>query len=244
MTMQPYTKEEIYSIIEKGPTPFDSLIKGKSRKVTPEKQSVRESCNGLINEGLVLLVNIGIYRYYILNTEEAKRVAILQQIEENSRYDKGTGCIVWRGTYDSKRGPVMNQKLANPASAVNVRRWIYSDSTGRELKDGTDSVGMRSQCVHGCINKDHMTHHIVNESTSNRKIMGEVRSLLREEEDGLNVSTIAKLIRSDTETVRDALKAMPDAYIDRYEAANRGKYASVWCVVKVPEHCPHPKLAA
>ena len=41
--------------------------------------------------------------------------------------------------------------------------------------------------------------------------------------------------------VRTSLQAMPDAYTDRWQPARRGQFARVWCVVQVPENCPHPK---
>lgn len=244
MAVKPYTKGEILSIIERGPVQFNALLKGAAKKMTAERIAVREACDELIECGLVLLINISLHRYYILNTEDAKRAAVQQQIDENSRYDRGTGCIVWLGTIDSKRGPVMNQRLVNPASATNIRRWIYSDSTGRDLLEGHDSIRMRSQCVDGCINKDHMSHMIVNEMSANRGIMREVRELLRREEDGLTIPVIAQLIRSDSETVRKALKAMPDVYIDRYLPPKLGRYPAVWCAVQVPEHCPYPTKQA
>ena len=37
-----------------------------------------------------------------------------------------------------------------------------------------------------------------------------------------------------------ALRAMPDAYIDRWERTDKGQCAAVWCVIEKPEDCPKP----
>ena len=40
--------------------------------------------------------------------------------------------------------------------------------------------------------------------------------------------------------IRRTLKALPDAYIDRWESAPRKAYKAIWCVQLPPEDCPHP----
>jgi hypothetical protein len=69
----------------------------------------------------------------------------------------------------------------------------------------------------------------------------EIRELLRENPDGLTMSQILNEFPDRTLcNVRKSLKALPDAYIDRWESAPRKAYKAVWCVVIPPEDCPHP----
>lgn len=74
-----------------------------------------------------------------------------------------------------------------------------------------------------------------------------LRKHLRSEQyaDGLTSAQLSLLVGSSPKRVNDALRIMPDAYIDRWVksvAANgqTRRYAAVWCVVEVPEHCPKP----
>lgn len=68
----------------------------------------------------------------------------------------------------------------------------------------------------------------------------EVRALLRGHEDGLSASSIADAMAVDQSIVRNALRVMPDCYIDRWVKPRRGPWAAIWCAVPVPEHCPRP----
>jgi hypothetical protein len=68
-----------------------------------------------------------------------------------------------------------------------------------------------------------------------------IRELLREVEDGLTATEIAKRIASDPRAIIASLKCMPDAYIDRWTAASyQKKHSAVWCVVTPPANCPKP----
>lgn len=59
--------------------------------------------------------------------------------------------------------------------------------------------------------------------------------------DGLTIAELHTLTgRSDT-VIRRSLESMPDAYIDRWGEKVRGQYPAIWCVVTVPENCPHPE---
>jgi predicted ArsR family transcriptional regulator len=69
-----------------------------------------------------------------------------------------------------------------------------------------------------------------------------IRALLREDLDGLTAGEIADKLELKTDSVRNALLNMPDAYIDRWLAARQGKREeAVWCVVIPPENCPKPE---
>jgi hypothetical protein len=69
----------------------------------------------------------------------------------------------------------------------------------------------------------------------------EIRALLRANPDGLTLKQIVDEFPQRTlVNVRRSLKALPDAYIDRWESAPRKAYKAVWCVVIPPEDCPHP----
>lgn len=69
-----------------------------------------------------------------------------------------------------------------------------------------------------------------------------LREVLHQHSDGLEIGQLSDMLGSNRFKVRDALQKMPDAYIDRWhkEPGSRGRYASVWCVVEVPENCPMP----
>lgn len=58
--------------------------------------------------------------------------------------------------------------------------------------------------------------------------------------DGMTTKQLALLVNSCPRDITRALKAMPDAYVDRWTGPERGQWAAVWCVVEVPEDCPKP----
>lgn len=69
----------------------------------------------------------------------------------------------------------------------------------------------------------------------------DIRELLRAHDDGLTVAQLSRGLGISTDSARQALENMPDAYVDRYLAPVRGQYPAVWCVVVPPPNCPHPK---
>lgn len=153
-TIIPMTKAQILERIAKGPTTFEELAIAKNSQ-HKARTTARRLCNELSDEGAVLQIFIGPYRYFILNTEEGKRQAIVQQIEENSRKDAETGCTVWTGYTEEVRGPAMRQSLIHPSKPVSVRRWLFADLTGKPLSRG-DVVRMKSRCAADCIDPAHM----------------------------------------------------------------------------------------
>lgn len=68
-----------------------------------------------------------------------------------------------------------------------------------------------------------------------------VRVALRGVPDGMTLEEISALLNRPESNVRKVLKAMPDAYIDRWEVAPRGQYKAIWCVVTPPKDCPRPE---
>ena len=68
----------------------------------------------------------------------------------------------------------------------------------------------------------------------------DIRQLLREHPDGLDLKTIAERVERSEENVRKLLKDMPDTYIDRWQTTSQKSYSAVWCVVVPPDNCPHP----
>ncbi len=69
----------------------------------------------------------------------------------------------------------------------------------------------------------------------------EIRALLRANSDGLTLEQIVWAVKRDKANVKKNVRAMPDAYIDRWEAVPRRQYAAVWCVVVPPDDCPRPE---
>ena len=68
-----------------------------------------------------------------------------------------------------------------------------------------------------------------------------IRGMLREHADGLTAGWLAEFLSLHVASVRKALNGMPDAYIDRWTKAPKGKaYEAIWCVVVPPENCPKP----
>jgi hypothetical protein len=71
-----------------------------------------------------------------------------------------------------------------------------------------------------------------------------IRELLRRHPDGLTIREILEALPQlkDQKAARKALGNMVDAYIDRWQLPERarGQFASVWCVVQVPDYCPYP----
>lgn len=69
----------------------------------------------------------------------------------------------------------------------------------------------------------------------------EIRALLRAHSDGLTLEQIVWAVKRDKANVKKTIRAMPDAYIDRWETAPRKQFAAVWCVVVPPDDCPRPE---
>lgn len=66
-----------------------------------------------------------------------------------------------------------------------------------------------------------------------------IRRVLREHPDGLTVKQLEAYTGFDTGSLRQALKIMPDCYIDRWLMC-KNQWGAVWCAVVVPENCPKP----
>ena len=69
----------------------------------------------------------------------------------------------------------------------------------------------------------------------------EVRQLLRDNPDGVDVGTIANRVDREPSNIRKLLSTMPDAYIDRWVRQNGNPPTAIWCVVVPPENCPKPE---
>ena len=69
----------------------------------------------------------------------------------------------------------------------------------------------------------------------------EIRALLRAHSDGMTLEQIVWAVKRDKANVKKIIRAMPDAYIDRWETAPRKQFAAVWCVVVPPDDCPRPE---
>jgi hypothetical protein len=67
-----------------------------------------------------------------------------------------------------------------------------------------------------------------------------IRKALRDT-DGLTIAELQKLTGRTDVVIRRSLESMADAYIDRWGEKVRGQYPAIWCVVTVPENCPHPE---
>jgi len=67
-----------------------------------------------------------------------------------------------------------------------------------------------------------------------------IRALLHQNPDGLMVSEIAKALGVKNDSIKVALRAMVDTYVDRWVKLRNAPMAAVWCAVEVPPSCPKP----
>jgi hypothetical protein len=57
----------------------------------------------------------------------------------------------------------------------------------------------------------------------------------------MTVKEIAEYLSRASDSIYNALKAMPDSYIDRWtEAQYQAPAEAVWCVIVPPKDCPKP----
>ena len=68
-----------------------------------------------------------------------------------------------------------------------------------------------------------------------------IRALLRQNPDGLMVSEVAKALGVKNDSIKVALRAMVDTYVDRWVKLRGSPMAAVWCAVEVPPNCPKPE---
>lgn len=68
-----------------------------------------------------------------------------------------------------------------------------------------------------------------------------IRALLKKHYYGLTRQEISDILDIGVANVRKAILGMPDVYVDRWQMGKRKAYQKVYCVVHVPEDCPHPK---
>jgi hypothetical protein len=67
-----------------------------------------------------------------------------------------------------------------------------------------------------------------------------IRKLLHHYHDGLTSLEISERLELKPDSVRNALKDMPDTYIDRWHPVANEPPHAVWCAVVPPEDCPRP----
>ena len=67
-----------------------------------------------------------------------------------------------------------------------------------------------------------------------------IRRMLHQYHDGLTSIEIAERLELKPDSVRNALKEMPDTYIDRWKPVAHEPPHAVWCAVVPPEDCPKP----
>jgi len=70
----------------------------------------------------------------------------------------------------------------------------------------------------------------------------QIREMLKDSTDGMTARELAIKLPIQRASINCALKKMPDAFIDRWEKAVRGRYRAVYCLADVPEDCPYPKV--
>jgi hypothetical protein len=68
-----------------------------------------------------------------------------------------------------------------------------------------------------------------------------IRELLLRAEDGLTVKQLEQLLQSPDKSLQKTMPNVWGVYIDRWQPAPRGQFASVWMCVNVPDNIPSPK---
>ena len=68
-----------------------------------------------------------------------------------------------------------------------------------------------------------------------------IRKMLHQYHDGLTPIEIAERLELKPDSVRNALRDMPDTYIDRWKRVHHEPPHAVWCAVVPPEDCPRPR---
>jgi hypothetical protein len=68
-----------------------------------------------------------------------------------------------------------------------------------------------------------------------------IRDLLKKHHYGLTRQELSDFLGFHVANVSKAIKGMPDVYVDRWTMGERKSYKKVYCVVHVPEDCPHPR---
>jgi hypothetical protein len=69
----------------------------------------------------------------------------------------------------------------------------------------------------------------------------DIRRLLHKYHDGLTSIEISEWLDLKPDSVRNALREMPDTYIDRWKKVKHEPPHAVWCAIVPPEDCPRPK---
>jgi hypothetical protein len=67
-----------------------------------------------------------------------------------------------------------------------------------------------------------------------------IRECLKNHGTGLTRQELSDMLKIEVANVATAIKAMPDVYVDRWITGRNGQFRKVYCVVEVPEDCPHP----
>jgi hypothetical protein len=68
-----------------------------------------------------------------------------------------------------------------------------------------------------------------------------IRELLLASEDGLTIKQLEQLLQAPDKSVQKSISKIWGVYIDRWQLAPRGQFASVWMCVNVPDNTPRPK---
>lgn len=70
-----------------------------------------------------------------------------------------------------------------------------------------------------------------------------IRELLLGAEDGLTIKQLEQLLQAPERSLQKTMPNVWGIYIDRWQSAPRGQFASVWMCVNVPDNIPNPKKA-
>lgn len=108
------------------------------------------------------------------------------------------------------------------------------------MEDNSQDIGSWFMGMRDLLNRMPLQTETV--PAKSRIVESKLRALLRKAEDGMTTADLAKVTKLKPQDITARLRRLPDAYIDRWVAAdgNGGRPAAVWCVVIPPPDCPPP----
>lgn len=119
-----FSRAKVLAAIEAGPVQYAALAGTMS---DPARARLRAIIDGLADEGLIRLVQLDRFPYYVAAGWVMPDELRLQLIEGKCRRTV-VGCLIWTGYTDRSRGPMV--RFGADSSPTSVRRLVWSIKRG------------------------------------------------------------------------------------------------------------------
>lgn len=119
-----FSRAKVLATIEAGPVQYAALAGTMS---DPARAQLRRIIDGLMEEGLIRLVQLDRFPYYVAAGWVMSDELRLQLIEGKCRRTVD-GCLIWTGYVDPRRGPMV--RFGADSSPTSVRRLVWSIKRG------------------------------------------------------------------------------------------------------------------